>query len=140
MNSNEIVIGVARSTNEVQQLLKKLNEFFVGSHYHAETSTEEVESMSGHKSNLVKIKLVNDTQKYYFTFGSAEHYPYQNGYLIVYADSWYEAVEKYRDKYPDKTEDNVNCSFIYSQDEWDETIHSTPCYEIIRQKGVKNYD
>lgn len=132
MNSNEVVIGVAHSTNEVQQLLEKLNDFFEGSHYHAETSTEEVESMSGHKSNLVKIKLVNDTPKYYFTFGFAEHYPYQNGYLIVYADSLSEAVEKYRAKYPDITEDVVNCAFIYNQNDWDEVMHTTPCYEIIR--------
>ena len=56
--------------------------------------------------------------KYYFTFGSSSQFPYQNGYIVVIAEDRHDAVTKYRVKYPDHTEDTINCSEIYSEEEW----------------------
>ena len=63
-------------------------------------------------------------KKYYFTFGSWEQFPYQNGYLIVQADSRNDAIAKYRAKHPDINEGIVNCAFIYSEEQF-----SFDCYK-----------
>jgi len=55
---------------------------------------------------------------FYITFGSSEHFPYQNGYIIVIATSEKEACEKFREKYPDKTPGIYNFSFIYGKEAW----------------------
>ena len=61
--------------------------------------------------------------KFYFTFGSNSQFPYQNTYLVVIADSEREAVQKFRAKYPDRHDGIVNCSFIYSEDEWEGNLN-----------------
>ena len=38
--------------------------------------------------------------KFYFTFGSDENYPYQNTYLIVVAFTLKKAIEVFQKKYP----------------------------------------
>lgn len=55
---------------------------------------------------------------WYFTFGSDERFPFQNTYVIVFAGSEKEAVRKFRERYPDRTEGTVNCSFWYDWKEW----------------------
>lgn len=80
------------------------------------------------------------TQRYFFTFGTSEQFPYRKGYLIVYADSKQGAVDKYRKKYPD-INGFINCSFVYSENEWFEAKQRLPeefrmssqeCHEIIK--------
>lgn len=61
-------------------------------------------------------------KKFYFTFGSWEGYPYQSTYLIVEAESRQEAARLFREKYPDKTPNTVNCADIYNEKEWKEHV------------------
>ena len=74
-------------------------------------------------------------QPFYFTFGSNEAFPYQNGYLVVYAGCRSDAIKAFRQKYPDREPDCINCAFIYSKDEWKQTkmcsLGSFPCYETL---------
>lgn len=84
---------------------------------------EEMHRLNRKKQNLTekieRMKTGADIeQEYYFTFGSSENFPYQNGYLIVMAESEYEAIEKFREIYPDKNKDTVNCSDICLEAEW----------------------
>lgn len=58
-------------------------------------------------------------QPFYFTFGSSEEFPYQGGYLVVKAFDMRDAFQKFRDRYPDKTPDTLNCAFYYSEEEWE---------------------
>lgn len=71
---------------------------------------------------------------YYFTFGTAEYFPYKNGYLVVKASNIKEAVQKYREKHPDIERGIINCSFVYTEDEWNRTgmleVYHEP-FEII---------
>lgn len=69
-------------------------------------------------------------KKYYFTFGSWKKFPYHNGYLIVKASNIQEAIKKYRNKYPDIHKNTLNCSFYYSEEEWDDN-NTGICHEII---------
>lgn len=65
--------------------------------------------------------LANGTdteERYYFTFGSSKQFPYQDGYIVVIAENRKAATTKFRAKYPDRNEDTINCSEIYSEDEW----------------------
>ena len=50
-------------------------------------------------------------KNFYFTFGSWEGFPYQHGYLIAKADDLSSAIAKFREKYPDKHKNTVNCAF-----------------------------
>ncbi|MCD8083003.1 MAG: hypothetical protein LUE86_05740 [Clostridiales bacterium] len=59
------------------------------------------------------IKLV----PVYFTFGSWEKFPYQNAYVIVYAEDKRQAIAKFRERFPDINEGVVNCSAWYTQQE-----------------------
>ena len=68
---------------------------------------------------------------YYFTFGTASHFPYGiNDYVKVTAPSEKEAVQVFREKYPDYHEDTVNCAFIYAEEE----------FKDIKEKYYKNID
>ena len=58
-------------------------------------------------------------ERFYFTFGSASHFPFRNTYLVVYAKDYKEAAELFRKRYPDYTEGVLNCSSIYTQEKWD---------------------
>lgn len=58
-------------------------------------------------------------ERYYFTFGSWEKFPYKNTYLIVVASSFDDAVAAFRKKYPDVHENCLNCSSLYSEEKWE---------------------
>lgn len=58
--------------------------------------------------------------RFYFTFGSSSRFPYNNTYLIVIAINVLEAIEKFRNKYPDVDKDIANFSFVYDEKEWKE--------------------
>ena len=73
---------------------------------------------------------------YYFTFGSNEKFPYQNGYLIIKADSYGQARSKFEDKFG-IVDGVLPFSFQYDQEEWNkiESKYSSyfigECYEVI---------
>ena len=58
-------------------------------------------------------------KKYYFTFGGSENFPFRYTYIIIFAGSFKEATSIFREYYPDKTEGVLNCSFVYTEEEWD---------------------
>lgn len=74
---------------------------------------------------------------FYFTFGTAEQYPYTIGqYLIVKARDIREAARKFKKKYPNPYDETVlNCADYYGQEEWDgyvkEYYEGTEPAEII---------
>ena len=56
---------------------------------------------------------------YYFTFGTAKHFPFGiNDYVLVTADNQFAAENKFREVHPDAHENLINCAFIYSEREW----------------------
>lgn len=57
-------------------------------------------------------------KNFYFTFGSYEGFPYHNTYLVVKADNIKEAIKKFRVKHPDRTQNIINCSFYYTEEQW----------------------
>lgn len=57
-------------------------------------------------------------ERVYFTFGSWEKYPYPNGYIIVEAENHVAAIAEFRKKYPDLTENCLNCADWYRESEW----------------------
>lgn len=63
---------------------------------------------------------MQEMQKFYFTFGSDEKFPYPNQYLVVQAPTYHKALCGFREKHPDRTENTLNCAFVYTQDEWDQ--------------------
>lgn len=69
---------------------------------------------------------------YYFSFGSSDRFPFQGGYLIVKANNKKEALEKYREKYPDRNPNCINCSFYYTEEQWNHIkVDMGKCHEII---------
>ena len=58
-------------------------------------------------------------QKVYFTFGSSKLFPYQNGYMVALGEDIADAIETFREKYPDRSCGCVNCSSIYDETEWE---------------------
>lgn len=72
---------------------------------------------------------------FYFTFGSDKGFPYQNGYVLVYAQSLTGAIKRFRDRFPDRHKNCLNCSFWYTEERWKQTEMSRsdrfPCYETL---------
>ena len=54
-------------------------------------------------------------ERYYFTFGSYGKFPYKNTYMIVVASSYGDAVNGFRERYPDVNPGCLNCSGCYSE-------------------------
>lgn len=52
--------------------------------------------------------------KYYFTYGTSESFPYQNGWTLVLANNIREAVTLFDLVHPRKS-DFVNCAGIYDE-------------------------
>lgn len=66
-------------------------------------------------------------QDFYFTFGSAEYFPFNRGdYVKITAFTRSDAVAEFRKHYPDHTEGLVNCASIYNEKEWME--HTSQYY------------
>lgn len=61
-------------------------------------------------------------KNYYFTFGTSPSFPYQNGWVLVQAPNRQAAIQIFSAYYPAKYELLVNCSFIYTEEEFKETI------------------
>lgn len=60
-------------------------------------------------------------KKFYFTFGSDEKFPYQNGYIVIIAEKYGDAIEKFKNTFPSRTpgDPTLNYSFDYDEVEWD---------------------
>ncbi len=88
-------------------------------------------------SIMDELGIERELKSFYFTFGTAEQYPYTIGqYLIVKARDIKKAAQKYKRKYPNPHDDAVlNCADYYGQEEWDgyvkEYYEGTEPAEII---------
>lgn len=56
---------------------------------------------------------------FYFTFGSSKQFPFQSGYIVLYAEDIKAAARTFKSLYPNPLEPDVlNCADYYSQEEW----------------------
>lgn len=62
--------------------------------------------------------LWDTPQTYYFTFGSDMKFPHQNGWVEVKAFCWNSAIDKFRQVYPDRHQNIINCAFCYDAERW----------------------
>lgn len=59
--------------------------------------------------------------RYYYTFGSNPAFPYGiDDYVEVTARTMHESTIAFRLKHPDRSEDCLNCAFIYTEDEFNQ--------------------
>ena len=54
--------------------------------------------------------------RYYYTFGKNTEMPYNGGWVEVIADSFDEADEKFKAKYPNNKDGFLNCAFRYTEE------------------------
>lgn len=75
-------------------------------------------------SDKIKAWVDNYYMKnFYFTFGSWEKFPFQDGYIIVKAETIREAAYKFMQWFPNPLdEDVVNCSDYYSEEAWQKIL------------------
>lgn len=127
-----VLINIDGNYDAVEETTNQLNELLKGTSFEAEHISTEFNTVDGEKIQLKAINIFDHLSKYYFSFGTAEYFPYQGGHVIVKARSRYEATEKFRKKYPDYQPGFLNCSFVYDELEWNETnMKNSVCHEII---------
>ena len=60
---------------------------------------------------------------FYYTFGSFEGYPFQNGYIIIKAETIRQANYRFMQEYPNpRNEDVLNCSDYYDAKAWERIL------------------
>lgn len=75
-------------------------------------------------------------ERFYFTFGTSEQFPYCGGWVEVLAPDYHAAVKTFRKKYPDIHKGMVNCSDIYTEEQFkksemaDGNLGAT-CHEVL---------
>lgn len=69
---------------------------------------------------------------FYFTFGSDPAFPFQDTYLIVFAESQHDAIAKFKKKHPDRPgrEGICNMSSLYTQEQWIGSANETAYGDI----------
>lgn len=75
-------------------------------------------------------------QKYYFTFGTSDKFPFHGGWVEVFAPDRSKAVATYRSHHPDVNEGIINCSDIYTEEQFmkSEMVHGNlgaSCHEVL---------
>lgn len=60
---------------------------------------------------------------YYYTFGANEQFPYQNGWIVIQADTRNTADTIFTHFYPNRNPNNplLNCSFVYEENDFKRT-------------------
>lgn len=75
--------------------------------------------------------------EFYFTFGSSKQFPYHGGWVKVMADNIYDAREKFKAHYPNRTPGSLNCADNYNSGQfWATGLQETgnlgaKCHEVI---------
>lgn len=127
-----VLIDIDGSYEVVEEMTIQLNKLFKGTSFEAEHISTELNTIDGEKIQLNAINILDRLSKYYFSFGTAEYFPYQGGHVIVKARSRYEATEKFRKNFPDYQPGFLNCSFVYDELEWDEVdMKNSICHKVI---------
>ena len=95
---------------------------------------------------LDKEQENNLLQSFIYTFGTADSFPFQRGWIEVQAQNRQQADQAFRSQYPDITPGILNCSSIYHKEEfqpiWEDHYKDTDwdvCHQII-QVGVPVLD
>lgn len=78
-------------------------------------------------------------KRFYFTFGTDELFPYQDGWVEILADDIRQAAKIFKAIYPNPRDDSIlNCADYYSEDVFKKSImykrcdnFGTGCHEII---------
>jgi hypothetical protein len=61
--------------------------------------------------------------KYYYTFGTDERFPFYKGYIIINAPDMGAAHRLFRAYHPDRDDSDrcLNCASYYTEEEWGKT-------------------
>lgn len=79
----------------------------------------------------------DNTCTFYYTFGSASHFPYTLGWVEVHAKDYLEAHKKFRAHFPDRTPRSLHCAGYYRKSEFKKTTMYVTgnggefCHEVI---------
>lgn len=76
--------------------------------------------------------------RYFFTFGSSDKFPFNNGYLIVKAENIRQAVSLFRAYFPDRTDGVINCSDYYTEADWENDVKKY--YKDSKPKAIITSD
>jgi len=61
---------------------------------------------------------------YFFTFGSLKSFPYQNGFIVIYAKDIKSAARIFKSKFPNPMDSDVLlCSDYYTKEQWKKIIN-----------------
>lgn len=77
-------------------------------------------------------------ERFYFTFGTDDKFPYQGGCVEVIASNKAKAIELFCEKYPRRESGFVNCSDIYNEEQWNEAV--SHLREVNKLYGSKNFE
>ncbi len=74
--------------------------------------------------------------RFFFTFGTSDKFPFCGGWVEVFAPDRAKAVATYRSRHPDFNEGIVNCSDIYTEEQFMKTEMvqgnlGAACHEIL---------
>ena len=77
-------------------------------------------------------------EKFYFTYGQSESFPFQDGWTEVYAENMGQAQALFRAVHPDKIPGILNCSFTYTEKQFEKGDiykkghnYGKACHEVI---------
>lgn len=78
-------------------------------------------------------------RKFYFTFGTSEQFPFRGGWVLIIAPDYHAAVRTFRAKHPDVHEGIVNCSDIYTEQQFEQSEMQSGnlgafCHEVLTYK------
>ena len=97
--------------------------------------------------NIAFLPAKEPLQSFYYTFGTASHFPYHKGWVEVRAENRQEADEMFRQRFPDVTPGVLNCSWVYGQEQFKKTLQSYEgysdwniCHETISKSPATEKD
>lgn len=81
-------------------------------------------------------------ERFYFTYGTAEQYPFRGGWTTVCAPDEKTAIAFFRALHPDVHENTLNCAGVYSDEAFKKTEMwvkgnlGATCHELISVERV----
>lgn len=83
--------------------------------------------------------LGDQRETFYFSFGTADYFPFKRGWVEVRANSREEACKLFSSHYPNRN-GMLNCSFVYNEREWARTemsqgLPGQVCHQVIDAWG-----
>ena len=72
--------------------------------------------------------------KFYFSYGTDNGFPFKEGHTEIEAQDKESAIELFNSVHPCRTDNIINCAFIYDEDEWKEMEGKYPSMEVCHEK------